>query len=84
MILSVAGLAVDGWLYVFQVDSSGKIQWLFPRNDSSAFSCGANPVAPGQLAQIPAASTRNVLTLDRVTGCVLVAWCFDDFFLKHP
>ncbi|MBI4327137.1 MAG: hypothetical protein HY674_18025, partial [Chloroflexi bacterium] len=34
-----------GYLYLFQVDSSGKKEWLFPQNSSSPFSSGTNPVA---------------------------------------
>jgi len=33
-----------GYLYIFQQDSSGKIQWLFPRNDTEPYSSGTNPV----------------------------------------
>jgi hypothetical protein len=57
-----------GYLYVFQVDSSGQKEWLFPRNESSAYSCGENPLKPGQVVQIPAADARKVLFLDTRTG----------------
>ena len=57
-----------GYLYVFQVDSSGQKEWLFPRNESSAYSCGENPLKPGQVVQVPAADARSVLFLDTRTG----------------
>jgi len=57
-----------GYLYVFQVDSSGQKEWLFPRNESSAYSCGENPLKAGQVVQVPAADARKVLFLDTRTG----------------
>jgi serine/threonine protein kinase len=56
-----------GHLYVFQVDSSGKLDWLFPKNPASALSVGTNPVPSGQPIRIPAAET-NGLFLDHTTG----------------
>jgi hypothetical protein len=41
------------FFYVFQVDNSGKLDWLFPRNNSSPYSLGANPVPAGGWTQIP-------------------------------
>jgi hypothetical protein len=65
----VAAQAVSaGWLYVFQVDSTGRIDWLYPKNDASAASAGYNPLSAGQTAQIPSAEARQALTLDRATG----------------
>lgn len=40
------------YFYVFQVDSTGKLDWLFPRN-GSPYSYGTNPVVPGVWTQIP-------------------------------
>jgi hypothetical protein len=57
-----------GYLYVFQVDSSGQKEWLFPKNDSSAYSCGENPVKAGEVVQVPAADARKALFLDTRTG----------------
>lgn len=57
-----------GYLYVFQVDSVGKKDWLFPENPASPFSSGANPVEPGKVVQVPDAKTSRVLFLDRTTG----------------
>ena len=66
--LIAAQALTDGYLYVFQVDSSGQKEWLFPRNESSAYSCGANPVKVGEIVQVPAADTRKALFLDTRTG----------------
>src|SRR5262249_18801953 len=57
-----------GYLYVLQVDSSGKLEWLFPVNENSKFSSGTNPVTAGKALQIPAAGTERVLFLDKTTG----------------
>lgn len=62
----------SGYLYVFQVDSSGKKEWLFPQNDTSALSSGINPVQAGQSIQIPspdaADSKPRALYLDQTAG----------------
>jgi len=42
-----------GWLYVFQVDAAGKIQWLFPRNSSFRDSQGINPVKADTALRVP-------------------------------
>lgn len=57
-----------GFLYVFQVDAVGKKTWLFPKNETSAYSSGANPVTPGNVLQIPAAESDAVLFLDTTAG----------------
>ncbi|MBI4326321.1 MAG: DUF4384 domain-containing protein, partial [Chloroflexi bacterium] len=57
-----------GWLYLFQVDSSGKKEWLFPQNSSSPFSSGTNPVAAGQIIQVPSEQSDRVLFLDTTAG----------------
>ena len=58
----------EGYLYVFQVDSSGQKEWLFPQNPCSTFSSGSNPVRAHQVIQIPSADGDQVLYLDRTTG----------------
>lgn len=58
----------DGHLYVFQVDTVGKCEWLFPTNPHSQFSCGSNPVHSGQEFLIPDRSLGSMLTLDETTG----------------
>jgi hypothetical protein len=57
-----------GHLYVFQVDSTGNKTWLYPRNETSPFSSGANPLAAGQKVQVPSAEQGRALFLDRNTG----------------
>jgi len=41
------------FFYVFQVDNSGKLDWLFPRNNSSQYSMGANPAPADAWTQLP-------------------------------
>lgn len=56
--------SVDAWVYVFQIDSSGKIEKLFP---NPQFAPGANPVAGMRTLRIP--DTANPwLALDDVAG----------------
>lgn len=43
----------DAFLYVWQVDSHGKLSWLYPKNDSCAFSRGANPIAARAAIRLP-------------------------------
>ncbi|MBI4659149.1 MAG: DUF4384 domain-containing protein [Verrucomicrobia bacterium] len=57
-----------GYLYVFQVDSSGHTDWLFPQNPWSNYSSGSNPVVPSPIVQIPATDHSEVFYLDRTTG----------------
>jgi len=54
-----------GHLYVFQIDSSGAVYWLFPRNATCEESTGINPVQPGRI-EIPGAGRG--LVLDDVAG----------------
>lgn len=54
-----------GHLYVFQIDSSGKVFWLFPRNATCDESTGSNPVTPGRI-EIPGGGRG--LMLDDVVG----------------
>lgn len=65
-----AEVAADlgGWLYVFQQDGSGKVQWLHPRNEFFADSSGSNPVQPGSLISIPGNDVTKGLVLDDTTG----------------
>src|SRR5262249_53007026 len=57
-----------GYLYVFQVDSSGNTQWLFPKNQHCSFSSGINPVEAAQIVLIPPAGSQRALHLDEVAG----------------
>lgn len=43
----------DGHLYVFQQDSTGKLEWLFPQNSTSTNSFGENPVRAETLVSLP-------------------------------
>ncbi len=54
-----------GYLYVFQIDSSGKCEWLFPQNSASRFSSGANPVIPRAVIRVP---PEKKLYLDKTVG----------------
>jgi hypothetical protein len=51
-----------GFLYVFQVDSSNNLQWLFPSNNAtgniSNISFGTNPLAAGDVALLPPTSSQ--------------------------
>ena len=58
----------SGHLYLFQIDSSGRVEWLYPRNESSPFSSGENPVDAGEKVQVPPASSGRDLYLDSTTG----------------
>jgi len=64
-----------GYLYVFQVDTTGHVDWLFPRNDACQYSSGTNPVHPGRAIRLPASNGR-ALTLDRTTGVEHVYFVF--------
>jgi len=66
--LIVARPLTGGYLYIFQVDSEGKTDWLFPKNPGSPFSGGANPVEEAKIIQIPAEQSNQVLYLDTTTG----------------
>ena len=57
-----------GYLYVFQLDSNGQLCWLFPRNSSSDFSSGENPVRSQTDLLIPQMTADQTLFLDSCTG----------------
>ena len=42
----------EAHFYVFQIDTTGKLDWIFPKN-SFEYSFGANPAPAGRLTQIP-------------------------------
>lgn len=56
-----------GYLYIFQVDASGKAQWIFPQNDSFSLSSGSNPVQAGQILQAPPTEAK-AFYLDKIAG----------------
>lgn len=43
------------YLYIFQIDSTGKLDWLFPANSFSKDSSGQNPVPAGAITKVPPA-----------------------------
>ena len=57
----------DGYLYVFQVDSQGQADWLFPANPKLTSASGSNPVNANAVIQIPPADSQ-ALYLDTHTG----------------
>lgn len=57
----------DGYLYVFQLDAAGRVQWLFPANDTSPYSSGTNPVRTDSTVQVPDGPDR-ALYLDATEG----------------
>jgi hypothetical protein len=40
--------------YLFQFDSRGKLDFIFPKNEANPHSMGSNPVAPGEWTGVPA------------------------------
>ena len=56
----------DCYLYVFQIDSTGKLDWLFPTNNFGLHSSGRNPVPAGAWTKIPAVD--NAFFLDENLG----------------
>ena len=64
----VAKALSPGYLYLFQVDAAGKIDWLFPRNTTSPRSHGSNPLVSGQSIQVPSAESGSALFLDTTVG----------------
>ncbi len=58
-----ARAASGGYLYIIQIDSEGKVDWLFPRNPESRFSAGTNPLGSGQTVQVPTQDANKALTL---------------------
>ena len=64
----VAKALAPGYLYLFQVDAAGKIDWLFPRSATSPLSHGSNPLVSGQSIQVPSAESGSTLYLDTTVG----------------
>ena len=54
------------YFYVFQIDSTGKLDWIFPKNGASQYSAGKNPVPAGAWTQIPGG--EEALHLDENLG----------------
>jgi len=64
-----------GHLYIFQIDSWGKVDWVFPRNDACNLSSGANPVAAGGFIQTPE-NRKKAYVLDNHVGMEHVYFVF--------
>lgn len=56
-----------GYLYIFEVDSSGNLQWLYPANPTLDYSSGANPL-PAHVAVTLPAGANQAYALDDVVG----------------
>jgi hypothetical protein len=65
-----------GWLYIFQVDSLGNVAWLYPENSSCDFSTGQNPVAAGDVLQMPPAEAGEAFFLDDNVGAEQIFFVF--------
>lgn len=52
------------YAYVFQIDATGKLDWLFPRNKTQQYSVGANPISPGIWEEV----SPNGYYLDETEG----------------
>jgi hypothetical protein len=57
-----------GYLYLFQADAMGKVDWLFPRNETSGVSGGSNPLAQRQVIRVPMSDPEGSLYLDSTVG----------------
>jgi hypothetical protein len=66
----IAKALSPGFLYLFQVDAMGKVDWLFPRNETSAASSGSNPLEVGQSIRVPGSDSgaSQSLYLDTTVG----------------
>jgi hypothetical protein len=47
----------QAYFYVIQIDSRGKLDWLFPANGITRFSVGHNPVPPNVWTSVPGETT---------------------------
>lgn len=70
------------FMYVFQIDSSGVLSWLFPQTPSSNVATGQNPVPADQTVVLPAGG-QQAITLDQRPGdefvfVVLAHWPIAD------
>lgn len=60
------------YLYIFQIDAAGRLEWLFPRNERSRFSVGLNPISPFRWIGLP--DQENSYFLDGSGGneCIYI------------
>jgi hypothetical protein len=57
----------NAYFYVFQIDSTGKLDWLFPKNNYLSHSTGQNPVPAAKWTRVPL-SVNQVFFLDENLG----------------
>jgi hypothetical protein len=55
------------YFYVFQIDTHGQVEWVFPENSYSRYSTGANPVSADKTVKVPEGET-TMFFLDDRTG----------------
>lgn len=66
--VAAARTEVPSFLYVIQIDSSGRSQCLFPQLEGCKLSRGQNPVIPNQIKIFPPEGSQRPFYLDEVTG----------------
>ena len=73
----VVNTSTVGYLYVIQQDATGGIQWLFPKNSTSVFSSGSNPVAGDKVLTVPA-DPEKVFFVDSTVGTETIVIAFSE------
>jgi serine/threonine protein kinase len=53
------------FFYVFQIDTRGTVDWVFPKNSSSEYSTGTNPVPADMTVKVPDGKGNMFLLDDR-------------------
>jgi hypothetical protein len=57
----------NAYFYIFQIDSTGKLDWLFPQNTYLFHSTGQNPVSAAKWTRVPL-SVNQAYYLDENVG----------------
>jgi len=57
----------NAYFYIFQIDSTGKLDWLFPQNTYLSHSTGQNPVSAAKWTRVPL-SVNQAYYLDENEG----------------
>ena len=57
----------QAFFYVFQIDTRGQVDWVFPKNAFCTYSTGSNPVPPNTTVKVPEGKA-TVFFLDEYTG----------------
>jgi len=55
------------YFYVFQIDTGGRVDWVFPQNSASRYSTGSNPVPANTTVKVPE-NKGMAFFLDENTG----------------